>query len=199
MRLRSVLILGLGFMVAASFAACGGGGSESASTSAPAASSAPAGQKVDPATAGDVTGSVVLEGTAPKNEPIRMNADPTCLKQATGEQVQETFVVGSDGKSLGNVFVYVKDGLGSYSYDPPSGVVTIDQKGCRYHPHVFGMRTGQKLEILNSDPTLHNIHATPKANSEFNTGQPIQGMKTEHTLTLQAIMVPLKGDVHRWR
>ena len=54
-------------------------------------------------------------------------------------------MVGADGKALANVFVYVKDGLGSYSYDPPSGTVTIDQKGCRYHPHVFGMRTGQKL------------------------------------------------------
>ena len=198
MRLRSVLIFGLGLMVAASVAACGGGGSESASTSAPAASSAPAGQKVDPATAGDVTGSVVLEGTAPKNEPIRMNADPTCLKQATGEQTQETYMVGSDGKSLANVFVYVKDGLGSYSYDPPSGTVTIDQKGCRYHPHVFGMRTGQKLEILNSDPTLHNIHATPKSNSEFYTGQPIQGMKTNHTFDKPEVMIPFKCDVHGW-
>ena len=198
MRLRSVLIFGLGLMVAASVAACGGGGSESTSTSTPAASSAPGGQKVDPATAGDVTGSVVFDGTAPKNEPIRMNADPTCLKQATGEQTQETYAVGADGKSLANVFVYVKDGLGSYSYDPPTGSVTIDQKGCRYHPHVFGMRTGQKLEILNSDPTLHNIHATPKSNSEFNTGQPIQGMTTTHTFSKQEIMVPFKCDVHGW-
>ncbi len=196
MRLRSVLVVGLGLMVAASFAACGGGGSES--TSAPATSAAPAGQKVDPATAGDVTGSVVLDGTAPKNEPIRMNADPTCLKQASGEQTQETYMVAADGKSLANVFVYVKDGLGSYSDDPPSGVVTIDQKGCRYHPHVFGMRVGQKLEILNSDPTLHNIHATPKSNTEFNTGQPIQGMKTEHTFNSAEIMVPFKCDVHGW-
>jgi plastocyanin len=197
MRLRSVLIFGLGLTVAASVAACGGGGSES--SSAPAATSAaPAGQKVDPATAGDVTGSVVLEGTAPANAAIRMNADPTCLKQVSGEQTQETYMVGADGKSLANVFVYVKDGLGSYAYDPPSGAVTIDQKGCRYHPHVFGMRVGQKLEILNSDPTLHNIHATPKANSEFNTGQPIQGMKTEHTFNSPEIMVPFKCDVHGW-
>jgi plastocyanin len=183
--------------VAASVAACGGGGQET--TSAPAASaSAPAGQKVDPATAGDVTGTVVLDGTAPKNEAIKMNADPICLKQASGTQTQETYMVGPDGKALGNVFVYVKDGLGNYVYDTPTAPATIDQQGCRYHPHVFGMRVGQKLEILNSDPTLHNIHATPKANSEFNTGQPIQGMKTEHTFTSKEVMVPFKCDVHGW-
>jgi plastocyanin len=182
-------------MVAASAAACGGGSSEPASTAAPAA---PGAQKVDPATAGDVTGTVVLEGPAPKNEPIKMNADPTCLKQAPGAQTQETFVVGADGKSFANVFVYVKDGLGNYVYDPPTAAAVIDQQGCRYRPHVLGVRVGQKIEILNSDPTLHNIHATPKANSEFNTGQPMQGMKTEHTFKAKEVMVPFKCDVHGW-
>src|SRR5262245_25942031 len=141
MRLRSVWVSFLGLVVAASAAACGGG-SEPASTS-PASSSAPAGQKVDPATAGDVTGLVVLEGVAPKNEPIKMNADPTCLKQAPAPQLQETFVVGPDGKGLGNVFVYVKDGLGNYVYDPPTTTAIIDQQGCRYRPHVLGVRVGQ--------------------------------------------------------
>ena len=47
-------------------------------------------------------------------------------------------------------------------YDTPTEPARIDQDGCRYIPHVFGMRAGQPLEILNSDPTLHNIHATPK-------------------------------------
>ena len=60
------------------------------------------------------------------------------------------------------------------------------------------MRVGQPLEILNSDPTLHNIHALPKANTEFNTGQPIQGMKTTHTFDKPEVMVPFKCDVHGW-
>ena len=107
-------------------------------------------------------------------------------------------MVGSDGKSLENVFVYVKDGLGNYAFDVPTQPATIDQKDCRYHPHVFGMRVGQPLEIINSDPTLHNIHALPKSNQEFNTGQPIQGMKTTHTFTAKEVMVPFKCDVHGW-
>jgi hypothetical protein len=188
-------VYALGLTCAASVVACGGG-QETSSSSIPAP--APGAVKVDPATAGDVKGMVMLEGMAPKNDVIKMNADPVCLKQTKGDQTQETYMVGSDGKSLGNVFVYVKDGLGNYIYDPPTGPATIDQQGCRYHPHVFGMRVGQTLVILNSDPTLHNIHALPKGNTEFNTGQPIQGMKTEHKFTAKEVMVPFKCDVHGW-
>lgn len=197
MRLRNVWISAFGITLSVLVVACGGGGQESSGTTE---SAAPAGaMRVDPATAGNVMGMVTLNGTAPKNEPIRMNADPVCVKEtsAAGPQFQETYIVG-EGNTLGNVFVYVKEGLGNYTYDPPSGPVVFDQRGCRYHPHVFGVRVGQEIEILNSDPTLHNIHATPASNSEFNNGQPIQGMKMTHTFTTPEVMVPFKCDVHGW-
>jgi plastocyanin len=195
MRLRKFGVGTLGVIVAASLAACGG----SKDTGPAAGAAAPAGaQKVDAATAGEVAGAVTIDGTAPKNEPIKMNADPVCVKANTTPQFQETYEVGADGKALANVFVYVKDGLGNYMYDPPTGQAQIDQHNCRYHPHVFGVRVGQPIEILNSDPTLHNIHALPKANAEFNNGQPIQGMKMMHTFTAKEIMVPFKCDVHGW-
>jgi plastocyanin len=180
---------------AATVAACGGGGAPE-NSAVPAA--APGAQKIDPETVGSVSGTVTLDGMAPKNEAIKMNADPVCVRENKTPQFQETYMVGSDGKGLTNVFVYVKDGLGNYAYDPPTGTAQIDQKECRYHPHVFGMRVGQTLDILNSDPTLHNIHALPKNNQEFNTGQPIQGMKTTHVFTAKEVMVPFKCDVHGW-
>ena len=195
MRLRNVWVSAVGLSLAASVVACGGGNKETPSASV---EPPPGATKVDTATAGDVKGMVMLDGMAPKNEGIKMNADPVCVKENTTPQFQETYLVGSDGKSLGNVFVYVKDGLGNYAYDPPADMPRIDQKNCRYHPHVFGMRVGQTLEILNSDPTLHNIHALPKGNAEFNNGQPIQGMKMNHTFTAKEVMVPFKCDVHGW-
>ena len=191
MRLRNMWVSALGLTLAASVVACGGKKDTTA-----ADSSAPSGQKVDAATAGDVNVVVSFDGVAPANEPIKMNADPVCVKENTTPQTQESYEV-ADGK-LGNVFVYVKDGLGAYAFDAPTGTVSIDQKNCRYHPHVFGIRVGQTLEIINSDPTLHNIHALPKDNKEFNTGQPIKDMKTEHVFTAKEVMVPFKCDVHGW-
>ena len=192
MHLKTLSGFALGLMVVA--AACGGGNQQTpaSNTAAPAAAAA-----VDAATAGIITGKVTFEGTAPKNEPIKMAADPVCVQQNKGTQTQETYMVGSGGE-LQNVFVYVKDGLGSLTFPVPTEPVTLDQQGCRYHPHVFGIMVGQPLSIVNSDPTLHNIHATPKVNTEFNTGQPIQGMKTSHTFTTKEVIMPFKCDVHGW-
>jgi len=192
MRLRNMWVSALGFTLAASIVACGGGSKETA----PAESTAPSGKTVDSSTAGDINGVIAFDGVAPKNEPIKMNADPVCTKENPTPQSQETYEV-ADGK-LANVFVYVKDGLSGYTFDAPTAVVTFDQKNCRYHPHVFGVQVNQPVEIVNSDPTLHNIHALPKGNAEFNTGQPIKDMKTEHTFTAKEVMVPFKCDVHGW-
>jgi plastocyanin len=200
MRLRNVSAGVLGLICAASLVACGGGSKSASNTSDEPTSpaGAPAGQQVDMATAGDVKGAVTLDGMAPMNAPIKMNADPKCLALNKAPQAQETYMVASDGKSLANVFVYVKDGLGNYTFETPTEPAKIEQENCRYHPHVFGVRVGQPLEIVNDDDTLHNIHAQPKGNAEFNNGQPIKGMKMTHTFTAKEIMVPFKCDVHGW-
>jgi plastocyanin len=191
---------GIGLALAVSIAACGGGerpaGGGAGAPAASSTSSTPS--KVDPATAADVKGTVTVDGAVPANVQIKMNADPVCARSVTTPQMTETYVVGADGKSLGNVFVYVKQGLEGMTFDPPSEPARIDQKECRYHPHVFGVQVGQPLEISNSDPTLHNIHAIAKNNREFNNGQPLQNMKTTHTFTSPEVMVPFKCDVHGW-
>ena len=172
--------------------ACGGGGG----SEAPAAPVAPAIDPIDPATAGNVAGMITFEGTAPEPETIRMNSDPVCVAEASSTST-EYYVVGGDGR-LGNVFVHVKEGLEGRAFPPVTDVLVFNQEGCRYTPHVFGIRVGQPLQVLNSDPTLHNIHATPAANAEFNTGQPIEGMTYDTTFDSPEVMVPFKCDVHGW-
>ena len=174
----------------------GCGSREAAAPAAPAA--ATGGSQVDAATAADITGTVTVTGALPANASIAMAGDPVCYRQAGAGQTMETYVVGPSGTTLGNVFVYVKDGLSGYTFPAPTTPARIDQQGCRYHPHVFGMQVGQPLEIVNSDPTLHNIHAIAKNNREFNQGQPIQGMKQTHTFTAPEVMIPFKCDVHGW-
>lgn len=179
--------------------ACGGGGEGSgdgddvpeASSEAPADNAA----AVDTANAGGVNGVVNYSGPD-ADTTIAMNADPTCASLHSGPVDSGKYVV-NDGK-LGNVFVYVKTGLEGKSFPAPSEKKVLDQQGCQYIPHVMGLQVGQPLSIKNSDATLHNIHAMPKENSEFNQGQPIQNMEFDKTFEKAEIMVPIKCDVHPW-
>src|SRR5580692_10600485 len=98
---------------------CGGSKTEQSSDNAAApAANAPAGKAVDAATAGEVTGSVKLDGAAPKMKAINMAAEPACSKGRTTPAVSEEVVTG-DGGALANVVVYVKSGLDGYSFPAP--------------------------------------------------------------------------------
>jgi plastocyanin len=174
-------------------AACGGDTAPAPNAAAPPA---PAINPVNPETAGSITGRVLFEGPVPAPEPIRMVSDPRCMP-ADGAAVRQPVLAG-DGGALQNVFVHVTDGLGNLVFPVPAEPVVLDQNGCTYVPHVFGVRVGQLVEIRNSDPTLHNVHAMAKVNREFNTGQPVQGMKTNHVFTAREVLLPFKCDVHGW-
>jgi plastocyanin len=146
--------------------------------------------------AGDVSGSVKFEGAAPKGAPLRMDADKVCKAAHKAPVKGEEVVVNANG-TLKNVLVYVKDGLGSRKFDAPAKKVTFDQKGCIYSPHVLGIQAGQELEVLNSDPTLHNVHSLSKANPQFNVAQPKKGMKLTKKFD-KAEVFKVKCEVHTW-
>ena len=174
----------------ATAAGCGGEPQRAAPQGPP-----PGAQRVDAAKAANVTGRVIFEGTPPENKVIQIS-DAACARAHQNGLRVETVVVKDGG--LDNVFVYVKDGLGNYYFDVPTEAVTVDQVGCQYVPHVFGARVGQPIQIANSDETMHNVHAMPKVNREFNFGQHIKGMKNTEVFTTREVMVPFTCNVHPW-
>ena len=144
-----------------------------------------------------VTGTIHFAGTPPRNPTIDMTEEPSCQAKYSNPPVDSQYVVSNGG--LGNVFVYVKSGLpAGATYAPPATAAVIDQQGCLYHPRIFGVLVGQKIEIKNSDPLLHNIKAVPKENRGFNISQPTQGMTTTRTFSTPEVMVPLQCNVHGW-
>jgi plastocyanin len=179
-------------------AACGSPSPERGSAPAPAPEAAPATAPAPAAPlpgASTITGSIKFEGTAPTPRVVRMDSDPLCMVEGPG--TSEVLVVGP-GNGVQNTFVYVKDGLGDRTFPAPQTPVVLDQKGCKYSPHVFGAQVGQPVTVVNSDPTLHNIHAVPKTNDEFNFGQAVKGMKTTRLFNKPEVMVPFRCDVHGW-
>ena len=165
---------------------------QSSNTPAEQAAPAAAATPIDPATVATVNGTVKFDGTAPKPSKIDMSQDPACKGTNTAENVV------ASGGHLANVFVYVKEGLGNRTFDVPKEAITLDQSGCKYHPHVMGVVANQTIKIVNSDPTTHNIHPTPKDNREWNESQPPKAAALEKTFAREEIMLPVKCNQHPW-
>lgn len=147
---------------------------------------------------GSITGRVTARGPLRAVQAIHMGGDPTCLEISGATPVNDELVVASDG-AVANAFVYIAAGLPpSVSPGPPDTPVVMDQRGCRFVPHVLGVRAGQPVEFVNSDPTEHDVHAEPGPNGEFNRLQPLQGMRESHVFTAPDVMTLIKCDRHPW-
>ena len=145
--------------------------------------------------AGTLKGHVKYSGKAPKKKKLRMDADPVCGSSHSSPVYSENFKMAADG-SMEDALVWLKNV--SYTGGTPSSPAILDQKGCIYMPHVFGMMAGQDLLIKNSDATLHNIHSMPKKNKEFNFAMPkvVKTKKAKFDSSEDPFYI--KCDVHPW-
>jgi plastocyanin len=180
--------------LAVALVSCGGKKETTETAPAPAA---PAAAPIDMSTVGSVSGTVKLDGAPPKPKKINMAAEPSCAAQHSTPPADEEVAVG-DGGALGNVIVYVKEGLGNRTFDTPKTPVTINQKGCTYTPHVVALMAGQTLDVKNDDKVTHNIHPVPKFNREWNKSQPPGSGDLEETFTREEVAIPVKCNVHPW-
>jgi len=194
MKGKSFLFVATAVALAAAMISCGGNKQES---EAPAPAVNPAAKPVDAATAGTITGTIKFEGTAPKMRVINMAAEPNCAKQHSSPAMTQEVVPGENG-TLQNVIVYLKGDFGQYTFDVPKTPVEIDQKGCQYEPHVLALMTTQPLQVVNSDPTTHNIHPVPKDNREWNESQPPGSQPINQSFARQEVAIPVKCNVHPW-
>lgn len=170
--------------------ACGGEGDGRSGEGAAQGPSGPMGQAT-------VAGVVNFQGSPPPNPTIDMAEEPACAEKHE-QRPRDPRVVVNNGR-LANAFVYVKSGLPAGArYTPPSAPVVLDQDGCLYHPRVFGVMTGQTIEIRNSDPLLHNIKTVPQEQRGFNISQPTDGMVSTRTFNTPEVMVPFECNVHGW-
>jgi len=125
---------------------------------------------------GTIEGTIRLEGAAPAvaARPITKDAS-VCGKDAPNESV----VVGKAG-ALRNVVVFVKDARFAGTPPPVAGA-SLDQRQCRYIPHVQALTVGTPLSVMNNDTILHNVHG-----NEANAGAP--------PLTVFNVAMPIKGQ-----
>ena len=204
---RSVTRLGLvlvAMVMVLALAACGGddddGGGDSAAEPAPdsgqgAKEPAPVADSND----ASISGTVSFKGEAPEMAVLDMGADPVCAEKNQEDPKRRQVLVLGDDQRIANVLVQIKGGLPAMEHEAPAAVVEFDQGGCQYSPHVFALRVGQTLKILNPDGTLHNVHAFSKVNTEFNEAMPKFRTELEKVFDkAEPTPFAVKCDVHPW-
>jgi len=147
-----------------------------------------------PARAGSIVGKVTYAGPAPAPKTITVTKDKdVCSREPHPD---ETLVVAAD-KGLANVVVYIKDAPAAPKMAIPAKNPELDQRSCKFHPHVQIIPAGSTMDVLNNDGILHNIHTYPKNNTPVNQAQP--KFKTRMSLKFdKPDTVKLTCDVHTW-
>lgn len=141
-----------------------------------------------PALAGGIRGTARLAGQSPKAAQLQVSRD----QSACGAALPDEAVVAADGK-LANVVVTVK---GTPARPAPRTAV-LDQQQCRFVPHVQAVPPGSTLDIVNSDPVLHNVHGYLGRATAFNVALPIKKQRVARKLDRPGV-VRLACDVHGW-
>jgi hypothetical protein len=112
---------------------------------------------------GSVTGTVRLLGPTPSRPPLEVFKH----REVCGDSVQDDRLVIGPGSGIRWAVVTV-EGVRGGRKPERDAVLDLDNRGCRFVPHVQVAEVGQWLEIRNSDPILHNADARLGADTLFN-------------------------------
>jgi hypothetical protein len=147
---------------------------------------------------GTIEGTIRLAGPTPAvaARPILKDAS-ACGREAAAESV-----VAGKGGGLANVVVFLKDAKPAAAPAPVAGA-SLDQRKCRYIPHVQALTVGTSLAVMNNDAILHNVHGNEAktdgpALTVFNLATPIKGQKVPVAMRKPGL-VKLQCDAgHTW-
>lgn len=149
---------------------------------------------LDPS-AGVVSGVVNFTGTVPRGEKLQL---PLACNPTHQDTLYSNEVLVRNGK-LKNALIRITRGLEGKTLPPVSTeTVVLDQVNCLYEPRILGARVGQKVDIVNSDPTFHNVKAISKKNEEFNIAMPSQNERFTKVFTQPEFFLQTKCSVHPW-
>jgi plastocyanin len=143
---------------------------------------------------GTLNGRVTYEGTPKKLKAIDMSAEPKCAKFYDAPPLPDAGVTGNDN-SLQNVIVYVSAGAPEENFTGP--VAHLNQRGCRYTPHIVAVQTNQEVWVQNDDSVTHSVHPMPQHNAEWNRSQP-PGTPPVVIRYAQPEFIKVKCEFHPW-
>ena len=144
--------------------------------------------------AANITGTVTYEGDAPPRPTLTINTQENHCIVATKGAKSEALIV-SKGKGIQNVVISVR--LPRQEIKIPEENPKVDQKGCRYLPHVLAVPVGAIVNLTSDDPVAHNVHSHATKNDAPNIQKAKKGTVIPYKIT-EAEEIKLTCDIHAW-
>lgn len=141
-------------------------------------------------------GSVAFEGEKPEVKPLVIDESKSegCVHGGGHMDKTDRSMLIGEGGGIANVVVSV-DVKGA-KVEAPKDPIQMDQKSCRFEPHVMVVPVGTTVEFLNSDTISHNVHTYAGKNDSMNK---IIAPNAKETQVLEkADRIEIKCDVHPW-
>ena len=141
---------------------------------------------------GKIEGKVLFQGNVPIKKII-----PTKDREVCGGARDEPQIrVGAD-KGVQDAVVYLKAVAKGKAWSATADKTPVlDQEHCAFKPAVQVIRSG-KIDIVNSDPVLHNTHGFYGQRTAFNLALPDKGMRIPSELPRPGL-VRIECDAHGW-
>jgi hypothetical protein len=150
---------------------------------------------IDVKNGGTITGTVKWSGAEPSGLDVAVNKDPQVCDPDSHKTVSmERLVIGSDG-GVANTIVYIKNISQGKGMNLPVPRRSLDQKHCRYEPHILLVPQTAELTMKSSDAVLHTVHMDGAAS--FNVPFPFPETITRTMTTPGLVNLRCNGG-HVW-
>jgi len=143
---------------------------------------------------GTLEGSVRLagEGQVPSPTMVANTTDPTVCGQL---QTLDDLLVSNDNRGIQHAIITLTDVPKEKIPPLQPDQLVLDNRGCRFVPHVSVLTVGSTIKALNSDPVLHTVHLYGVV--EANLALPAQRSRVTTPIAQQGLLI-VRCDVHGW-
>jgi plastocyanin len=149
---------------------------------------------------GTLKGTIVFDGDGiPSQTMVPIQTDPQiCEKHGTGGLFpMEDYVIDRQTRGIRHVVVYLKgEAIRKWAGTPRQNVI-IDNRNCRFEPHVALATLGSTIEVKNSDDVYHTTHLYGPGGFQYNPGLRAKGESERTELTRPGTYI-VKCDRHGW-
>ena len=145
---------------------------------------------------GTITGTVKWSGPVPKMPTVAINKDvEVCDPQAQKKRDLERLIIAANA-GVANTVVFLKDISKGKAMDLPEGRQFLNQKTCRYEPHVLLVPDNGTLQLKSSDPILHTVHMSGA--SDYNLPFPFANQTVSRTMNREGVVDLRCNAGHTW-